>query len=141
MAAKKTANRSPAANPARGEHSLDLGGKSYRLRPSYEATCAIEQKTGKSLVELVRAGNLGALALETLAVIATEYIRAGAAEDDKMTRAVNAARIGELIFEEGVPGIIGALTLVMVDTLTGGRTASGEAKAVAAPKGDQATAD
>jgi hypothetical protein len=59
--------RGPAANAARGEHSLSLGGKSYRLRPSFAATVAIEEELGQSALELLRRANAGALATSSSA--------------------------------------------------------------------------
>ncbi len=120
----------PSANSERGEHELVLAGTTYRLRPSFTALVAIEKKTGKSGLELVRMGNAGALHGLMLGTIAAELIRAGA--EDAMTKAVNAERIGELIFEDGIPSATARLTLCLADAVTGGRTVSGEAKAAAA---------
>ena len=117
------------ANEDRGEHEITLAGTSYKLRPSFHAMRAIEKKTGKSLVMLARAGNLGDLSLDDTGIVAAELIRAGA--DDELTRKVSAERIGELCYEEGLPNVVAKLTLCLVDAATGGRTAAGEAKAVA----------
>lgn len=119
-----------AAIAERGEHMLDLAGVSYRLRPSHQAMRAIEAKTERSSLELVRMGNVGALSLDQLGAIAAELIRAGA--EDEMGRAVHADRIGELIYEQGVAGVTFRLTAVLADAVSGGRKASGEAKAAAA---------
>lgn len=119
-----------AAIAERGEHMLDLAGVSYRLRPSHQAMRAIEAKTERSSLELVRMGNVGALSLDLLGAIAAELIRAGA--EDEMGRAVHADRIGELIYEQGVAGVTFRLTAVLADAVSGGRKASGEAKAAAA---------
>lgn len=127
---KRAPRAGPAANPARGEHSLELGGQSYRLRPTYAATAAIEDELGRSALELLRAANAGALGYADLGAICAEYIRAGAAEDDRLTRAVSAGRIAELIYEEGVLTVLVGVTLVLTDAVSGGRTVSGEAKAV-----------
>ncbi|MFN3517952.1 MAG: GTA-gp10 family protein [Sphingomonas sp.] len=119
-----------AAIAERGEHMLDLAGASYRLRPSHQAMRAIEAKTERSSLELVRMGNVGALSLDQLGTIAAELIRAGA--EDEMTRSVHPERIGELIYEQGVAGVTFRLTAVLADAVSGGRKASGEAKAAAA---------
>lgn len=131
---RNTPRASRAANPARGEHELVLGGTRYRLRPSHEALVAIEEATGVSTLALVRRGNAGELTYAALGAIAGELIRAGADEGDAITRAVDDERIGELIFEsdDGLPAITARLTLCLLDAATGGRTASGEAKAAAA---------
>lgn len=117
----------PVANAERGEHSLPLAGVTYLLRPSHAALVAIEEKTRQSTLALVRMGNAGDLTVTQLGTIAAELIRAGAT--DAMTRAVHADRIGQLIFEEGLPAAVSRLTLCLLDAATGGRTVSGEAKA------------
>jgi hypothetical protein len=120
----------PTANDARGEISLTLAGITYRLRPSYTAVKAFESRTGHSLIDLLRGVNVGNLALEHLGIVAAELIRAGA--EDELTRNVDSDRIAELIFEEGVALANARLALCLHSAATGGRTASGEAKAVEA---------
>lgn len=118
----------------RGEHQLVLAGKTYLLRPSHLALNTIERQTEQSTMELVRLGNAGRLTLEQLGTIGAELIRAGADEKDEMTRSVDSERIGELIFEEGIAPATSRFTLCLLDAATGGRTASGEAKAAPAAK-------
>lgn len=127
--ARKTRRGSPA-NKARGELELVLAGKAYRLRPSFAANVAVEEATGHSLIELLRQANACALRLDQLGVLCGEYIRAGAADDDRMARAVADERIAELIYEEGVASVYPVLTLLLAGAVSGGRDASGEAKAV-----------
>lgn len=47
------------ANSQRGEVSLDVGGKTYTLRPSFNAICAAEDKTGKRSSTLQLEAELG----------------------------------------------------------------------------------
>ena len=49
------------ANPVRGEASLELGGKTFVLRPSFTALVAAEQELGPlfDLVERAAGGKLG----------------------------------------------------------------------------------
>jgi hypothetical protein len=129
-----------SANPQRGEHELTLARVRYVLRPSFEACRAIEEALGASLIELAREANKMALSLDQLGVICAELIRAGAKPGDAMTRAVSAERIAELIFEEGQGGVLPVVTLALLDAISGGRTASGEAKAVTTTTGQAATA-
>jgi hypothetical protein len=117
------------ANPERGEHAITLAGKTYVLRPSFTAVRAIEAETGKSLITLSRLGNLGDLSLDQVGIVASHLIRAGAT--DELDKMVSAERIAELAYEEGLPHVMARLTLLLVDAATGGRTATGEAKAVA----------
>ena len=121
----------PAASKDRGEHSLELDGVTYRLRPSYEANVAIEEQTGSTLLQLVTAGDRGAISLKHLGILAAEWIKAGASPDDDGTRHVGAKAIGELIYEAGVPFVTARVTNCLLDAVTGGRTAAGEAKAIA----------
>lgn len=121
----------PAANPDRGEHQLTLAGVTYRLRPSHAAMQAIEQKTERSLLALLRMAHTGDLTLDQVGEIAAELIRAGAGEHDVVTRHVGAKRIGELIYEEGLPRTMARLTICLADAVSGGRDAEGNAKAPA----------
>lgn len=127
------------ANPERGEHELTLDGRTFKLRPSYAAIVQIEKKTGYSLLALVKRGSAADISAEQVGIIAAELIRAGATDD--MTRRVNADRIAEMAFEEGLPPVIARLTLCLVDAATGGRTAAGEAKPVAETIEEPATGD
>lgn len=107
-----------------------MAGTAYRLRPSYAACQAMEDATGHSLLELMRRANACALQLVEIGAICGELIRAGAADDDKLTSGVSDERIAELIYEEGTSGIYPLLTLVLAEAVSGGRTSSGEARAV-----------
>jgi hypothetical protein len=118
------------ANPERGEHELALAGVKYRLRPSFDAVRAIEAKT-EPLMILVQLANRFQLTLDQLGVVACEFIRAGAEENDHATKAVAPERLAELIYEEGATLVTARLTVCLADAASGGRKASGEAKAVA----------
>lgn len=118
------------ANPERGEHELVLADVSYRLRPSHGAIRQIEKKTERSLLEIIQLASRGALTFDQLGIVAAELIRAGAEND--LDRRVDPERIGELIFEGGVGPALARVQLALLDAATGGRTASGEAKAVPA---------
>jgi len=119
------------ANPERGEHELDLAGVKYKLRPSFQAVKSIETKTGESLMVLMQLANRMQLTLSQLGIVAAELIRAGADENDNATKAVDPERLAELIYEQGAAKVTARLTICLVDAAQGGRTASGEAKAVA----------
>jgi hypothetical protein len=127
----RTSAKPAAANPARGEHSITLGGIGYVLRPTAAASFAVEEELGLSLLEVFRACNAMALSYAQIGVVLAHYIRAGAAPDDQMTRAVSSERLAELVYEDGVAIAFAMLTLLLADAIGGGRTSSGEAKAVA----------
>lgn len=120
----------PHANPDRGEHLLELAGKTYKLRPTYDAVVEMEQETGLSLVELTRKADRHALKLPEAAKVAVALIKAGAT--DPLTKLVSADPIGKLIYQQGLISVVIRLTLCLADAVGGGRTASGEVKAAVA---------
>jgi hypothetical protein len=124
----------PAANADRGEHELTLAGVTYRLRPSHAALRAIETKTERSLLALLRMSSVGDLTLDQVGEVASELIRAGADEADLITRHVGAKRISELCLEEGLPRIMARLSICLADAASGGRDAEGNAKAAPSTK-------
>ena len=130
--ARKPAAAAAAPNPARGEHSITLGGVTYILRPTASASFAIEEALGLSLMEVFSACNSMALSYQQIGVILMHYIRAGAEESDTLTRMVDAGRLAELVYEAGSAPAFATLTMLLVDAIGGGRNASGEVKAVAA---------
>jgi len=118
------------ANDLRGEVDLELDGQSFVLRPSYEAVIACERQTGKSLIELAIAADNGTMGTEAAAIVVTECIRAwGRANADRAVAAVNAKRIGELLYDYGVMGVLPRVAIVLSRAASGGVTASGEPKA------------
>lgn len=125
-----SAPEQPVANPSRGEHELELAGVVYRLRPSRAALREIEAQAKTAFLDLARLGSVGQLTLAQLGIIAAGLIRAGA--EDAATRHVSPDRLEDLIFEEGVSGVTARVTLCLVDAGTGGRDASGNAKAATA---------
>ncbi|MBB5684290.1 GTA-gp10 family protein [Sphingobium boeckii] len=117
------------ANALRGEVTLTLDGTEYVLRPSYEATLAVEEQTGKSLLDLAVLADDGALTLRQMAIVTTEYIRAWGRETDvKSIAGVQAERIGELIYDTGTILVQPRLAIVLARATTGGST-PGEATA------------
>lgn len=129
--ARQGTSPAAAANPARGEHSITLAGQLYLLRPSAAASFAIEEELGLSLMEVFTACNGMALSYQQVGVVLKHYIQAGAKEGDALTRNVNAERLAELAYEEGAAPVFVTLAMVLMDAIGGGRTASGEARAVA----------
>ena len=120
----------PAANPVRGEHEVTLGGAIYRLRPSFTAMAEVEANLGRSIIDLARDANAMKLTYTDLGTILAPLIREGADKDDRMTQSVHPDRLSELVFEEGVSSVMARVLALLFDCISGGRTASGEAKAV-----------
>ena len=131
-AAPRRARSKASEVDPRGESTLTLDGMPYRLRPSREAIAIIEDETGYALLELVRLGNTGGIPIDSLGVIAAEFIKAGAEPTDEATKHVGAKQIADLIYEAGVMKVQAALTMVLLGAATGGRTVLGEAKAATA---------
>jgi hypothetical protein len=133
------------ANEARGELSLSLEGVEYGLRPSYTAQEAVETALGKSIEELAMAADRGRLLLVETATIAGEFIREwGRQTGDKGVAAFNDRRLKEVIVEEGSMIVSRRLGIALYMAVSGGVTATGEVKPVAAaspspaPSGDGA---
>lgn len=124
------------ANEERGEIVLRLGDD-YVMRPSYEAIAAFEEALGKGLFDIASDAINHRLRLNETAIIATECIKAwGRATGAPMTmQAIKPQRIGELILESdgGYKVALEQVAMMLAMACTGGYTATGEAKAAAAP--------
>jgi hypothetical protein len=118
------------ANELRGEVDVEFEGVSFVLRPSFEAVQAAEKATGKGLMQLYNEACDGALGIGQAAIVTTELIRAwGRATDNNSARAVNPARVGELIHETGLMNVLARLAIVLGWAVTGGCKADGTPKA------------
>jgi hypothetical protein len=131
------ARRKAAAEPqvdVRGQISVELDDTKFMLRPSNEAVLAYEEQTGLSTYKLAGLAISGEMRLGTMGLIVAELMRAyGTANpDDPLIttyRAAKPERIAELIQEAGIPFVLPKIVAVLMGVLTGGYTASGEAKA------------
>ncbi|AIL64503.1 hypothetical protein NOVO_00465 [Rickettsiales bacterium Ac37b] len=57
-------------NQYRGEINIELAGKTYNLRPTFQALCEIENEIGKSLILLLsKLDEQGILIQEQIAII------------------------------------------------------------------------
>jgi hypothetical protein len=101
---------SAAANPARGESALIVGGESLRLRPSFEALVAAEEELGPlfALVERAAAGGLRVAEMAALFWHCAE-------PREGLTR----ERIGAAIVERGLAGATPALKVLLGQILHG----------------------
>lgn len=110
-------------NTARGEASLVLGGKTYRLLPTYQNLVALEEATGMGLIELVVALGEGAIRLNMLARAIEAVIDPEISEDE----------IGQHMAENGVGDVLAQLALFLTTALSGGQKAKkGKSKAAKA---------
>jgi hypothetical protein len=102
---------SGAANPARGEAALAVGGEALRLRPSFEALVAAEEELGPlfALVERAAAGGL------RVAEMAALFWHCAEGGPEGLTR----ERVGEAIVERGLAGATPALKVLLSQILQG----------------------
>lgn len=100
-----------AANPARGEAALLVGGESVRLRPSFEALVAAEEELGPlfALIERAAAGGLRVAEMAALFWHCSEPRPAG------LTR----ERFGAAIAEQGLAGVTPVLKILLGQILQG----------------------
>jgi hypothetical protein len=100
-----------AANPARGEAGLTVGGEAILLRPSFAALVAAEEELGPlfALVERAAEGRL------TLAEMAALFFHCADGRPDGCTR----ERIGQAIAEQGLAKATPALKALLTQILQG----------------------
>ena len=99
------------ANPYRGEASLEVGGETLALRPSFNALIAAEEELG-SLFELVERAADGALKLQHIVALFDHLSRA-------RPKAITRERIGEAVVEKGLARVTPMLRTVLVQILQG----------------------
>ena len=120
------------ANKARGEVTLELGGESYVLVPSFGAVCEIEDKIGANLFNLGRRLELAEMSARELADFAHACLAQAGYRVDK-------ARLGESIVEAGAYNTVAALIRFcregLLDGLADRRGAQARAAAAGAAAG------
>lgn len=100
-----------AANPARGEASLLVGGEPLRLRPSFAALVAAEEELGP-LFALVERAASGGLALAEMAAL---FWHCAEPRPEGLTREA----VGAAIVERGLAGATPALKVLLGQILQG----------------------
>jgi len=99
------------ANPYRGEASLQVGGETLLLRPSFSALVAAEEELGP-LFALVERASEGKLALREIAAL-FDHLSPG------RPAAITRERIGEAVVQKGLAAISPTLRLVLGQILKG----------------------
>lgn len=99
------------ANKQRGEAKFDIKGKSYILRPTFEALCQIEDELGESIISVAGKNISGTLTLPQIVKI-IEIAIVGEKPD--------ANDVGETIVAKGVNDTIAELTKFLTNALAGG---------------------
>jgi len=123
----------------RGELSLDLGGETLGLRPSYDAIEKIEATVGRGLVDIASDALGARLTLGVLAQVACECIRAwGADSGNRGAAQANAKRIGKLILdsEGGMLAVQKKIASMLSLAVTGGYDSEGNLKPAATTTSD-----
>lgn len=103
-------------NPLRGEVAVELGDRSYTMRPTFQCLKRIEATTGRKIVEVMRDLN----GITVLSIVVAEAIRAGA-DGDPFAKAATPDKVGDLILEAGVLKIAGLAAAMLSDALLGGQ--------------------
>ncbi|QQP93565.1 gene transfer agent family protein (plasmid) [Skermanella sp. TT6] len=110
-------------NPYRGEVVVELDGRSYVLRPSFQAMVQIEVAAGRGLVPLTRSLMSGEILVTDIVAVLQGAIDAGLpAGSKRMTR----DEIGEAVFRAGVLGLVPAIVTFLTGCIAGGTEASEE---------------
>ena len=100
-----------SANPHRGEASLEVGGETLVLRPTFGALVAAEEELG-SLFELVEQAAAGALKLQQIAALFDHLSRS-------RTVTITRERIGEAVVEKGLAKVTPILKRILTQILQG----------------------
>lgn len=119
-------------NETRGEVTVQLGGETFGLRPSWEAIQTFEAATGKGVLQLAREADAAALTSSEVAQITCACMRAWGVENGVEGAArANPRKVAQLIQEAegGFVVALGTIRAVLIAAATGGYTASGEVKA------------
>jgi len=101
-----------SANPYRGEASLNVGGESVVIRPSFGALVAAEEELGP-LFALVERASEGRLALGEMVALFDHLSREG------RPAGITRERIGEAVVELGLAGVTPQLRAVLGQILQG----------------------
>jgi len=100
------------ANRLRGEVAIRLGGRDYVLRPTFQALCEIETRTGQGIVALARRTAAGDVGVTETAAIVTAGLRAAGEPAAFDT-------VGRLILETGLAACVPAVTAFLTAALGG----------------------
>jgi hypothetical protein len=106
------------ANPQRGEVEIELGGRRFVMRPTFQAIAEMEKQTGRGVIELLQSLSDGGLKVSELAAIITAGLKA-AGEPARYDK------VGALLLEGGLEGIVPPVGEFLIGALTGGRELGG----------------
>lgn len=98
-------------NKQRGEAEIQLAGKTYVLRPTFEVLCNIESALGKGILEVVTKGLNREISTREMAVI----VHTAIVED-----APDFEAVGEALVSMGLTDAIGPISEFLKNALEGG---------------------
>jgi hypothetical protein len=102
-----------AANKHRGEVEITLDGKSFTLRPTFQAMVEIEAVLGKGLLGLVRRISEMEFGYTEAQAVITAGLRAAG---EKATP----EKVGEMVFRTGLAELAGPIGSFLTAALSGG---------------------
>ena len=89
------------ANRQRGEVEIELAGKQYLLRPTFEALCELEDRSSTSILEIVSSMEGGKIRLKELTLV----IWAGLFGADPTTK-LELKDVGDLVLRTGLTDVV-----------------------------------
>ena len=108
-------------NPHRGEVEIQLGGKTYVMRPTFEAIVEAETRTGLGLVTMASKAAVADLSLSHFTWIIVSGLKASGEDATYKT-------VGPMVFEAGIESVHQPVVDYLTNALNGGKP-MGEAKA------------
>lgn len=117
-----------AANPHRGEITIDLGQHGqFVLRPDFEAVAAVDAQLGGLLPLANRVfRDSAALTLDEMAVIVAEGMN-GAARKEGRAAGMKVEKVKRMIFEAGMSDALLPCVLFVSNAIGGGNTETADA--------------
>lgn len=105
------------ANAARQEVTFTFDGKDYEVRPTFDVISGIESATGMSCIALAnKCYPSGADAMPSLTVIAAAVFQLL-----RSFNGPNAARVGEVLMDDGMSGVLSPLGSILQRALMGNK--------------------
>ena len=101
------------ANKQRGEVEVELGGKTWTMRPTFQSLCEIEDRTGVGITTLARRCYEGEFGVGPITAVLWAGIRA--AHDD----GPDYDEVGRLIVKEGISRFAAPALALLLAALIG----------------------
>ena len=110
-------------NKIRGEVAVALGGRDWTMRPTFQAICEIEGRTGKDILVVARECWDGRFCAVTVAAVVWAGLRA--AHDD----APDFEAVGAMLVEQGITTFFEPVLAFLANALAGLSAGEGEGEA------------